>query len=186
MAEEETHATQATPATQADILKGEMCPFCHKPNLTLREEEVEVPYFGRVFLFSMNCSNCKYHKSDVECAEQKPPCKYTFDVDCEDDLKVRVVRSAEGVIKIPRIGSIEPGEAANGFVTNVEGVLQRMKDQVERLRDEEEDEELKKKARNMAKKLGKVMWGQEKCKIIIEDPSGNSAIISEKAVKGKL
>jgi C4-type Zn-finger protein len=30
------------------------------------------------------------------------------------------------------------------------------------------------------------MWGQEKLKLIIEDPSGNSAIISDKAVKSKL
>jgi C4-type Zn-finger protein len=30
------------------------------------------------------------------------------------------------------------------------------------------------------------MWGQDTLKIIIEDPSGNSAIISDKAVKSKL
>ena len=45
---------------------------------------------------------------------------------------------------------------------------------------------LKKKAKNMLKKLNRTMWGQEKLKIIIEDPSGNSAIISDKAKKSKL
>ena len=30
------------------------------------------------------------------------------------------------------------------------------------------------------------MWGKDKLKIIIEDPTGNSAIISDKAVKSKL
>ena len=167
-------------------IEGEVCPFCHTPNLTLTEEEIEIPYFGKVFLFGMQCTKCKYHKSDIECAEQKPPVRYTLDVSSEDDMKIRVVRSSEGVIKIPRIGSIEPGPAANGFVTNVEGVLQRMKDQVEKLRDEEEDEALKKKAKNMIKKLNRVMWGQESVKLIIEDRTGNSAIISEKAVKSKL
>ena len=38
----------------------------------------------------------------------------------------------------------------------------------------------------MLKKLIRIMWGQEKTKIIIEDPSGNSAILHEKAVKEKL
>jgi len=38
----------------------------------------------------------------------------------------------------------------------------------------------------MLKKLQNVLWGSEKLKIIIEDPSGNSAIISEKAVRQKL
>ena len=45
---------------------------------------------------------------------------------------------------------------------------------------------LKKKAKNMLKKLNKAMWGQEKLKLIIEDPHGNSAIIDEKAKKSKL
>ncbi|MBU2560745.1 MAG: ZPR1 zinc finger domain-containing protein [Nanoarchaeota archaeon] len=171
---------------EGESLSGEMCPFCHTPNLALTEGEVEIPYFGRVFIFGMDCSNCKYHKSDVECAEQKPPCKYSLDVTSEDDMKIRVIRSSEGTIKIPRIGSIEPGPDAEGFVSNVEGILQRIKDQVEHLRDEEEDEDIKKKCRNMIKKIGRVMWGQESIKLVIEDPSGNSAIVSDKAVKSKL
>jgi zinc finger protein len=171
---------------EPETLQGEMCPFCHTPNLALREEEVEIPYFGKVFLFSMSCTNCKYHKSDVECAEQKPASRFSIDIDSEDDMKIRVVRSSEGTIRIPRIGSIEPGPAANGFISNVEGVLQRIKDQVEHVRDEEEDDAIKKKCKNMIKKLNKVMWGQEKVKLVIEDPTGNSAIISEKAVKSKL
>ncbi|MBI5881368.1 ZPR1 zinc finger domain-containing protein, partial [archaeon] len=125
------------------------------------------------------------HRSDVECAEQKPPAKYTIDITSEEDMKIRVVRSSEGTVKIPHIGSIEPGPASDGYVTNVEGILQRMKEQIEKLRDEEEDEEIQKKAKNMLKKLGRVMWGQESLKMTIEDPTGNSAIISDKAVKGK-
>ncbi|MBN2459690.1 hypothetical protein JXB28_05370 [Candidatus Woesearchaeota archaeon] len=57
---------------------------------------------------------------------------------------------------------------------------------IEVVRDDSEDEEDKKKAKNILKKLLRVMWGQEKLKMVIEDPSGNSAIISEKAVKSKL
>jgi len=34
--------------------------------------------------------------------------------------------------------------------------------------------------------LAKIKWGQEKQKIIIEDPSGNSAIIDDKAEKSGL
>ncbi len=51
------------------------------------------------------------------------------------------------------------------------------------LSEAEEDEEDKKKAKNLLKKLLNITWGKEKQKIIIEDPSGNSAIISDKAVK---
>ncbi len=41
-------------------------------------------------------------------------------------------------------------------------------------------------AKEILKKLQKVKWGKEKLKIILEDPTGNSAIISDKAVKSKL
>jgi len=160
--------------------------MCGKKTLTLSEAETEVPFFGKLFVFSMRCSNCKYFKSDVECAEPHDAAKFTLDVSDKKDLNARVIRSSEATIKIPHIGSIEPGPAANGFVSNVEGVLQRFKEQVESLRDNAEDDTEKKKAKNMLKKLQRVMWGSESVKLIIEDPTGNSAIVSEKAVREKL
>ena len=169
-----------------DTLGGQECPICRKKTLTLTEKEMEIPYFGNVFLFSMVCSNCNYHKSDVESTEQKEPSKYTLEISNEEDMKIRIVKSSEATVKVPRISSIVPGPASNGYVTNVEGILSRIKHQIEVARDSEEDPAIKKKAKNLLKKLQKVMWGQEKLKIIIEDPSGNSAIISDKAVKSKM
>ena len=134
----------------------------------------------------MSCSACKYHKSDVEAVEEQEPIKYVFEVASEEDLKVRVVKSSEATVKIPHITTIEPGPASQGFVSNIEGILNRVKHQVESLRESSEDDSDKKKAKNILKKLQKVMWGQEKLKITIEDPSGNSAIISDKAEKSKL
>lgn len=166
------------------VLGGQECPFCKSRNLTLSEQEIDIPFFGKTALFSMTCEGCKYHKSDVEAMEPKEPCKYTFEICSEEDMKVRVVRSSEATIKIPHITTITPGPAANGYVTNIEGILNRVKYQVEHLRDEEDqDDEAKQKAKNMLKKLIRVMWGQEKLTITIEDPSGNSAILSERAVK---
>ncbi len=68
----------------------------------------------------------------------------------------------------------------------MEGVLNRFKSVIEKLRDEAEDDSEKKKAKAMLKKLGRVMWGQESLKMVVEDRTGNSAIISDKAVKGKI
>jgi len=109
-----------------------------------------------------------------------------LEISAESDMKIRVIKSSNATVKIPHIGSIESGETSNGYITNVEGVLNRIKKQVEYLRDDAEDEEDKKKAKNVIKKLTRIMWGQEKAKLIIEDPTGNSAIISEKAVKSRL
>ncbi|MBI2101273.1 ZPR1 zinc finger domain-containing protein [Candidatus Woesearchaeota archaeon] len=164
----------------------QLCPLCHEKTLILTERETEVPYFGKVYLFSMTCNNCKYHKADVEATEQKEPVKFEFEISSEEDMKVRVVKSSEATVKIPHVTTITPGPAAQGYVTNIEGILNRVKYQIESLKEAAEDDEDRQKAKNLLKKLTRIAWGQEKQKIIIEDPSGNSAIISDKAIKSPL
>lgn len=167
-------------------LPGQECPMCKTKNLTLIELSKEIPYFGQVYIFSMSCSNCNYHKADVEPAETHEPMKQEILIDNEEALKIRVVKSSTATIKIPRIMSIESGPGSNGYVTNIEGILNRVKTMLEKARDDAEDNEDRKKVKNMLKKIMDVMWGRGSIKLIIEDPSGNSAIISEKATKSKL
>ena len=159
-----------------ETLENQPCPMCKKNSMTLAEDQIEVPYFGKLFVFSMTCVNpdCKYHKADVEAAEKHDPSKYSIEVSGDSDMKIRIVKSAEATVKIPRITTIEPGAASNGYVTNVEGMLNRVKFALESVKNDSEDSSEKKKAKNMLKKLQKVMWGKEKIKIIIEDPTGNS------------
>ena len=167
-------------------LKDQECPFCSERKCTLQEEELDIPYFGRVFVLSMDCVACGARKSDVEPAERKDPCKYTLEVESEEDLNIKVVKSGEATLKIPHVITVESGPASDGYVTNVEGVLERVKTAFQSSLNAEDDDGAKEKARNLIKKLNKALVGREKIKIIIEDPSGNSAIISDKAQKSKL
>lgn len=167
-------------------MKNQPCPICKANQLTLMESEDDIPFFGKTFIFSMTCGNCHYHKADIETSEKKDPVKYTFEVEKEEDLKVRVVKSGGATVKIPHIITIESAETSNGYVTNIEGILNRIKNIIEQARDNEDDPAVRKKAKSHLKKIQKALWGQDTIKIIIEDPSGNSAIISEKAVKGRL
>jgi len=166
---------------ELEILENQKCPMCSNDTLTLTAAERDVAFFGKVELFSMDCTSCAYHKADVEASEDHGPVKYTLEVDCEEDMNIRIIKSSHGTIKISHVGSIEAGEASNGYITNVEGILNRIKRQVEFLKESSDDKSDVKKAKNIIKKLNKVMWGQEKIKITLEDPTGNSAIISEKA-----
>jgi zinc finger protein len=169
-----------------ETIDGELCPFCNEKTLTLTETSRDIAFFGVCHIFSMDCSSCKYHKADIEAENNTgEPVKYTLDISEEADMKIRVIKSSEATVKVPYIGEIEPGETANGYITNVEGILNRIKVQIEHLKDaaDSDDEDMKNKAKNQIKKLTRIMWGQEKGQLIIEDPSGNSAIISPKAVK---
>lgn len=176
--------TQETEGPQ--VIENQKCPMCFKDTLTLMEHDTEVPFFGPVLVFSMDCSSCNYHKADVECSEQHEGARYTITVSEEKDLHARVVKSSTATVKIPRVMSIEPGSASNGYVTNVEGILNRVKVQLEKTRDLAEDDEDRKKAKNLLKKVQAALWGHDTIEIIIEDPEGNSAILSEKAKKDVL
>ena len=167
---------------ELEVKDSETCPICHEKTLILTEAERDIPYFGQVYLFSMTCNSCKFHKADVEAAEQKPPLKVSLEVSSPDDMKIRVVKSSQATVKIPHLASIDPGPASNGYVSNVEGILVRIKQQVESLAESEEEDESRQKAKKLVKKINRIIWGEEKVKLIIDDPSGNSAIISEKAV----
>ncbi|MDP2750752.1 MAG: ZPR1 zinc finger domain-containing protein [Nanoarchaeota archaeon] len=174
-----------------DILEGQPCPMCREKTLTLMEQEREIPYFGKVYLFSMNCSGCNYHKADIECVEEREPAKYEIEISGEKDMHIRIVKSSEATVKIPHICTIESGPAANGYITNVEGILNRVKKIIEGTKEgsgeeDDNDKSARKKAKNLLKKIQKAEWGQDKLKIIIEDPTGNSAIISDKAVVTKM
>jgi len=171
-----------TEESAPDVLEGQECPVCHEKTATLAEMSRKIPFGEKeilVHLYSMTCNNCKYHTSDLEFEEQQEPVKYTLEVGSEEDMKIRVVKSAEATVKMPRIITIESGPQSQGYITNVEGLFNRVKNVIEQARDNAEDEEDRKKAKNLLKKIQNIMWGREKQKIIIEDPTGNSAIKSK-------
>lgn len=170
-----------------DKLEKQKCPACGKDTLTLIEDATEVPYFGKVYLFSMKCSSCDYNVSDIEAEEKKDPSRYTIEINSEKDMNIRVVKSSFATIKIPALKiTITPGPISVGYVSNIEGLLDRIKKVLEEQRDFTEEDSAKKTAKNLLKKLWKVKLGDIPIKIIIEDPSGNSAIISDKAKIEKL
>ncbi len=168
-------------------LENQPCPFCGDKKLALTEEEINITSFGKVFLFSMHCSNCNYHKSDVESEAQKDPVKITLTVESEKDMNIKVVKSSEARISVPQMRmSVEPGPDSEGYISNIEGVLDRFKKMIEDERDIAEDDAVKKNAKNQLKKIWKVKLGDIPLKIVIEDISGNSAIVSDKAKVEKL
>ena len=132
-------------------------------------------------------TECNYKQNDVEAEKQGEPSKIEFTVENTKDLNVRLVKGSEATVRIPQLKmSVEPGIASDGYVSNVEGVLQKFKHILEVERDTADEDTIRKKAKNLLKRLWKVECGDEKLTVIIEDPSGNSAIISEKTIISSL
>ncbi|MBW3016802.1 ZPR1 zinc finger domain-containing protein, partial [Candidatus Woesearchaeota archaeon] len=135
-------------------LENQHCPVCHKNSLTLSETDTEVPFFGKVYIFGMECSACGFRKSDIEPAEAKEPAKYTLEIKGPKDLNVRVVKSSNATIKFPELKiTIEPGVGAEGFVANVEKLLNDAYDNVKFIKENEEDSAKRKKAWKLMDKI---------------------------------
>lgn len=163
-------------------IKNQPCPMCHKKTLTLTEDEQEIPFFGKCYIFSMNCKNCKYNISDVEAVGTKEPSRYTFEITSEKDMKVRLIKSSTATLKIPKLRMVvKPGTNSIGYISNIEGAINRFQKIIEQQKNTTDDDKVKKSAKNLLKKIIKVKRGDIPVKIIIEDPKGNSAIISDKA-----
>ncbi|NOZ82485.1 MAG: ZPR1 zinc finger domain-containing protein [Euryarchaeota archaeon] len=159
------------------------CAVCGgKARVSFRQ--LEIPHFGRLMHSLLLCEDCGYRHADIISLEQREPAKYTLRVETPEDLNARVVRSSRGRVELPELGvTIEPAAEAQGFITNVEGVLHRVKEVLESCVRWAEDEQKRRRAEELAERVRRVVEGEERVTIVISDPTGCSAIISEKAVK---
>ncbi len=118
----------------------------------------------------------------------KEPMRYEMPVETSEDLDARVIRSTSGTIRIPEMGvTIEPGSVSESYVTNIEGVLHRVRDVLATAsRWVQGDEEKSSRSEELLCMIEEVIQGKRKITVIVEDPLGNSAIISKKAKATRL
>ena len=169
------------------------CPVCGKNGIVQNQSTLEIPHFGELFISTLICSDCGYRHTDVMPTGKREPSRYTYRFRDEKGLSVRIVRSGSSTVKIPELGvSIDPGVAGEGYVTNIEGLLERILGIIEHM-----DKDLKRKidrgsgdlsnvkerienVGSMESRIYEHMNGEGSFTLIIEDPYGNSAIISER------
>jgi len=146
-----------------------------------------IPYFGDIMYISANCK-CSFRFADTMILTSKEPIRYELTVESLEDLDARVIRSTSGTIRIPEMGiNIEPGTVSDSYITNIEGVLQRVRGVLEMAGRLVQDEDEKfSRSQELLRMLDEVIEGKRTITVIIEDPMGNSAIISKKARECKL
>ncbi len=157
------------------------CPLCCKELVTLWVPD-DIPFFGEVMHITSLC-DCGFRYSDTLILAQREPVHYELKISGRGDLDARVVRSTSGTVRIPELGvDIEPGPASESFVSNVEGVLDRVEDILEMVTRWDEPEKTG-RAQELLCIIEKVKAGDFEITVIIEDPMGNSAIIATNVIR---
>ena len=165
------------------IVEKQQCPVCGKHEATFSEYEIEDPLAGPIAIFSIKCNACGYKNSDLEFLEEGTPAEYTLEVTSKEDLDIRVIKSGSCEIKIPTFRiSVDSSMGSEGFITNIEGVLNRFKQQILLLKEDDDlDKAQRKKIKNILKGLDEVYRGEKPMTIKLKDETGNSMILSNKA-----
>ncbi len=154
----------------------ERCPVCGAEG-KLEFKPYNIPYFGDIMLFTLSCPSCGYHSSDVLLLSSgRNKKRHELLVSSVEDLSSTVVRSSYARIEIPELGvNVEP-RRGESFITTVEGVLIRVERVVKMLWRNEEGEK-RERAERLLQRIAEIKAGKASMRLIIEDPTGNSAII---------
>ena len=166
-----------------EVLVQSPCPMCHQPGgVHLLTVTVNVPYFGDGLETTLRCDACGFRHADFMILSQKEPVRLTYHAKHEAALSTRVIRSNSGTIRIPELGFLaEPTPLSESFVSNVEGVLERARDilltAVEFFGSDEEKLRL---LHEYLETYDRLVNGRQPFSLVIDDPYGNSAIVSDK------
>ena len=169
------------------MLPVERCPLCGaEGTFRVRGKINDIPYFGETMETLASCDKCKFKHADVTCLGEHEPMRYEFRIASEDDLLVRVVKSSTGTIRLPELGvTVEPGPSSEGYVSNIESVLNRVGRAIE-LAIEGAGAAKLRRGKERLRKLVEVRSGKRKARLILMDPFGHSVIADERAKKRRL
>lgn len=149
--------------------------------MTYHAETIDLPYLGESLETMLRCEACGYRHVDFVLTQHNDPLRHSYLIEKEDDMMVRVVRSASGTIRIPELGiDIEPGMASEAFITNIEGILMRIEKVLSQLHHDAESDEVRTKVETLQQTLLDMRTGKAApATLVLEDPFGNSGIISD-------
>lgn len=158
------------------------CPRC-KSEMEVYTREDHSFWPEGILQLLMHCDNCGFRSADVMPLREYEPSRLELKVFEDKDLKVRVIKSSAATVSIPELGvTIEPGTASEGYISNVEGVLDRIEQVLITMVNWKNP-----KAQEMLKKVAGL---REKITtpftLVIEDPTGCSLIISDNTKRTKL
>jgi zinc finger protein len=162
------------------------CPICFSEDgLTMIAHTSEIPYFGEHTQLTILCPSCGWKHTDFIPAEGKKPGAWNLEISHSDMLSTRIIRSSSCTVRIEELGlEVEPGGATTGYVSNIEGVLNRFEDAIRlmyRQSKTSNEKDIEEKCEKLFQEIEAVKKGEMNVIITLLDPMGHSQILHEKA-----
>lgn len=159
------------------------CPCCDIDSMSMSQTEYEVEKFGTVLFNVTTCRKCGYRHTDIMTLTGREPIALTARINSLDDLDIKVIKSATATVSIPEFGAtITPGTYSEGYISNVEGVLEKVEDALTFMLSTAKGQRLRKGER-MLDQIRTASEGKHRFTLVIKDPLGSSALVASKPGK---
>lgn len=159
------------------------CPSCDAESMLTSQTEYDVENLGSVLMSVVTCQRCGYKHTDVITLREQEPIALTAKISSIEDLKMRVIKSGTATVKIPEFkATITPGPYSEGYISNVEGILDRVQDALTFMLTNADGKRLA-RGEKMLKQIEHAKNIRPSFTLMIKDPFGNSAIVSPNARK---
>ena len=175
------------------------CPTCkNEGSLKLLSMSSEIPYFGEHTQITLSCEHCGMRQTDFIPSEERGALSFFLSIEKVEHLQARIVRGSSGTVRIPELDlEVSPGTQSTGYVSNVEGVVNRFIDiirmMMRQIRTEIEDgndesEQNLEKLFQLEMALSALAKGELLGELSLEilDPKGHSIIGHDDAEKKEL
>ena len=170
------------------------CPVCNEEGeVNMMTHIDEIPYFGEHTQVTIMCNSCGWRQSDFIPAEGKKPGGCSLIINKPEHIRSRVVRSSSCTVRIKELDlEVKPGSSSTGYVSNVEGVIDRFMDVIVMVTRQAyvEDSNISdiKTLEEMHRTLLELKEDPIPTSVTLEflDPNGHSQILHEDAVMREL
>lgn len=182
------------------------CPICSiEGEVKMIAHIDEIPYFGEHTQVTVLCNSCGWRQTDFIPAEGKKSGAWKLIIDNPEKLLARVVRSSSCTVKIEELDLVvNPGGNSTGYVSNVEGVMNRFVNVINMVLRDVQNEALQHAAEGIDEGIEETMQAIAKLETMLStieslkeddsepitlellDPNGHSMIIHEDSMEREL
>ena len=160
------------------------CVICgFDGGLSMLAHTEEIAYFGEHTQVTLTCPGCGWRQTDFIPAEAREGSSHTYRIDSTDDLQVRVIRGSACTVRLLELDLVvRPGSHSTGYVSNIEGVLNRFQDVVDMVGRQaaiEGDDGAITELEQLTQAMLEIRRGQREATLQLQDPHGHSMILTD-------
>ena len=143
----------------------------------------EIAYFGEHTQVTLTCPGCGWRQTDFIPAEAREAACQSYHIDSVEDLQIRVIRGSACTVRLVELDlEVRPGSHSTGYVSNIEGVLNRFQeviDMVGRQAATEGQQDAIAELTTLTEAMLEIREGQRGATLEFLDPHGHSMILAD-------